>query len=224
MNCFHGIKPQIKSGILFNNTDSTGNIEFVFKALPRIVQSSPVFGSTICDVNGDGNLDIYVVQNFSGPQRETGYMHGGVSQLLLGDGSGTFEPIPPDESGLIVPGDATTLTIHDFNDDNRVDFLVGVNDGKFESFINQINAESISLRLPDFPRGKRYIGSKVWVYFSDNSLQLHEVFGGGGYLSHSTPIVFIGNVKGIKKVIIEWPDGFKEKIDIHKDLISLKSS
>ena len=215
---------ELASGILFNNTDSTGNIEFVFKALPRIVQSSPVFGSTICDVNGDGNLDIYVVQNFSGPQRETGYMHGGVSQLLLGDGSGTFEPIPPDESGLIVPGDATTLTTHDFNDDNRVDFLVGVNDGKFESFINQINAESISLRLPDFPRGKRYIGSKVWVYFNDNSLQLHEVFGGEGYLSHSAPIVFIGNVKGIKKVIIEWPDGFKEKIDIYKDLISLKSS
>ena len=65
---------ELASGILFNNTDSTGNIEFVFKALPRIVQSSPVFGSTICDVNGDGNLDIYVVQNFSGPlSAETGY-------------------------------------------------------------------------------------------------------------------------------------------------------
>ena len=89
---------ELASGLLENRTDSNGNIELVFRPLPRIVQSSPIFGSVLCDVNGDGNLDLYVVQNFSGPQRETGYMHGGVSQLLLADGSGGFEPISQDRS------------------------------------------------------------------------------------------------------------------------------
>ena len=214
---------ELASGLLENRTDSNGNIEFVFRPLPRIVQSSPIFGSALCDVNGDGNLDLYVVQNFSGPQRETGYMHGGVSQLLLGDGSGSFEPISPEKSGLVVPGDATSLTTHDLNQDGRVDFLVGVNNGKFKSFINQTSTEAYSLRLPDFPRGKRFIGSKIWVYYSDSSVQLHEAFGGEGYLSHSAPIVFIGNKKSIKKIVIQWPDGSKEEIDEYKGIKGLSS-
>jgi len=214
---------ELASGLLENRTDSNGNIEFVFRPLPRIVQSSPVFGSALCDVNGDGNLDLYVVQNFSGPQRETGYMHGGVSQLLLGDGSGSFEPISPEKSGLVVPGDATSLTTHDLNQDGRVDFLVGVNNGKFKSFINQTSTEAYSLRLPDFPRGKRFIGSKIWVYYSDSSVQLHEAFGGEGYLSHSAPIIFIGNKKSINKIVIQWPDGSKNEVDDYKRMKGLSS-
>ena len=164
-----------------------------------------------------------MVQNFSGPQRETGYMHGGVSQLLLGDGSGSFEPISPEKSGLVVPGDATSLTTHDLNQDGRVDFLVGVNNGKFKSFINQTSTESYSIRLPDFPKGKRFIGSKIWVYYSDSSVQLHEAFGGEGYLSHSAPIVFIGNKKSINKIVIQWPDGSKNEVDDYKRMNGLSS-
>ena len=54
------------------------------------------------DVNGDGHLDLYLVQNFYGPQRETGRMDGGVSLLLLGDGRGAWQPVWPSESGLVV--------------------------------------------------------------------------------------------------------------------------
>ena len=104
----------------------------------------------MCDVNGDGYLDLYVVQNFSGPQRETGYMHGGISQLLLGDGSGSFTPISSLESGLIVRGDATSLTINDLNGDGSPDFLIGVNNGNYELYINQFKTnwnEKFSVKL-----------------------------------------------------------------------------
>ena len=98
------------------------------------------------------------------------------------------------------------------NGDGSVDFLVGVNNGKYESFINQTNSDSYALRLPDFPRGKKYIGSKIWVYFNNDSVQIHELFAGGGYLSQSAPIIFIGNKKNIKKIILQWPDGTKNEI------------
>ena len=191
-----------------------GDISFEFRALPRITQSSPIFGSALCDVNSDGYLDLYVVQNFSGPQRETGYMHGGVSQLLLGDGSGSFKPVSPFESGLIVRGDAASLTINDLNGDGSPDFLIGVNNGNYELYINQFKANSFSIRLPDYPKGRKFVGSKIWVYYKDNSVQLHQLSIGGGYLSQSAPTVFIGNKKNIDKIMVEWPDGLKHELDV----------
>ena len=214
---------ELASAILINQTNAQGDISFEFRPLSRIIQASPVFGTALCDANADGNIDLYVVQNFSGPQRETGYMHGGVSQLLLGDGSGLFEPVSPAESGLIVTGDATSLTTHDMNQDGRVDFFVGVNNGKLESFINQTDSDSYVLRISEYSKKRKYIGSKFWVYYSDSSVQLHEVFAGGGYLSQSAPIVFIGNKKSIKKIIIQWPDGTKDEIDDYKSMNGLSS-
>ena len=81
----------LETGILWND----GSAGFSFKALPRIVQSSPGFGVVATDADADGNTDIYLVQNFYGPQPETGRIDGGVSILLRGDGQGTFHPIRP---------------------------------------------------------------------------------------------------------------------------------
>ena len=213
----------LASVVLINSKDLNGDVVFEFLPLPRIVQVSPVFGSSLCDVNGDGNLDLYVVQNFSGPQRETGYMKGGVSQLLLGDGTGVFKPVSPDKSGLVVSGDATTVTTHDFNGDGSVDFFVGVNNSNYELFMNQKKSDSYALRLPDFPKGRKYAGSKVWVHYKNDSIQLHELNVGGGYLSQSAPVVFLGNKKNIEKVIVQWSDGSEDEVNINKLAVSLNS-
>ena len=52
---------ELSSGVLIN--DGQGQLKF--KPLPNEVQNSPIFGIDFNDVNGDGHLDVYVVQNFS---------------------------------------------------------------------------------------------------------------------------------------------------------------
>ena len=95
--------------------DGTGKFEF--SPLPRIAQIAPGYGVELFDYNGDTNLDIYMVQNFYGPEPETGHMAGGLSQLLTGDGKGNFEPVSPQESGLVVFEDTKSLTRKDLDGD-----------------------------------------------------------------------------------------------------------
>ena len=207
----------LASGVFINQTDNQGKVRFEFQSLPRIAQASPIFGSAVCDINGDGNLDLYVVQNFFGPQRETGYMDGGVSLLLLGYGTGQFESVAPASSGLLVPGDGTSLTISDINQDQRPDFIAGVNSGKLRVFVNQTQSNSIAIRILERSEGRNHIGAKVSVIFSDGSIQLHEVSAGGGYLSQSAPVIFVGkgtSKRKVKSIHIRWPDGSIKKFTV----------
>ena len=87
----------LESGVLIND----GQGRFTFRPLPRLAQIAPGFGIVLTEVDGDGNVDLYMVQNFYGPQAETGRMAGGVSLLLRGRGDGTFVAVPPRESGLL---------------------------------------------------------------------------------------------------------------------------
>ena len=204
----------LTSGILYNQRDIGGKTKFKFVPLPRIAQASPIFGSQINDVNGDGNLDLYVVQNFFGPQRETGNMDGGVSLLMLGDGKGNFKELFPDESGLIVSGDATSLTILDFNNDNCPDYLVGINNSNFISFENKSNKKFIKINIPSLANGRNYLGSRIKVNYKSNGSQIYEFFATNGYLSQSIPIIFVATGDNLKidSIVIYWPDGSSENL------------
>ena len=95
----------LESGVFINDGG-----KFTFKPFPRLAQVAPGFGLVAGDFDGDSISDLYTVQNFYGPQAETGRMAGGVSALLKGKGDGTFAVVPPHESGLYVGGDAKSLT------------------------------------------------------------------------------------------------------------------
>ena len=88
-----------------------GNGKFAFRPLPWMAQLAPCFGVSITDIDGDGHPDIVLAQNFFGPQVETGRFDGGLSVLLRGDGKGGFSEVWPKESGIVVTGDAKSLTV-----------------------------------------------------------------------------------------------------------------
>lgn len=197
----------LESGVLLNE----GAGRFRFRPLPRLAQIAPGFGVVVTEVDGDGKPDLYLVGNFFSPQAETGRMDGGVSLLLKGIGDGSFAPVPPKESGLLVPGDAKSLATTDLNGDGWADFIVGVNDSQPLVFENRGAAHPapLNIRLAGPPGNPTAIGARVTVLRTDGTTQTAEVQAGGGYLSQSSPVLTfgLGETGQAKEVQVRWPNG-----------------
>jgi hypothetical protein len=122
----------LESGVLLNN----GRAVFEFVPLPALAQIAPARDLALVDVDGDGRLDLIMAQNDFYPQLETGRMDGGVSLLLLGNGKGGFEPVPPAKSGILIPEEARRLAVTDLNGDGHPDLVFAVSGGGFRAFVN----------------------------------------------------------------------------------------
>ena len=197
----------LESGVFINN----GNAQFTFHPLPRLAQISPGFGVVLTEVDGDGQLDLYLVQNFFGPQRETGRLAGGVSLLLTGNGDGTFEPVWPNRSGLVVSGDAKGLAAVDINNDGWIDLAVTVNDAPTQVFENKGHPKNrtVTVRLQGLPGNPTAVGSRVTVHMDDQTTQTAEVHAASSYLSQSAaPLIFgMGPSAHIQTLSVRWPNG-----------------
>lgn len=117
-----------ESGMLINESRD-GNPHFSFRPFPALAQIAPCRGMVFFDANADGSPDLFLSQNFFGPQRETGRMDGGVGLLLTGDRTGQFTPVWPDLSGIVVPGDMRACHALDLNADGLTDLVVAQNNG-----------------------------------------------------------------------------------------------
>ncbi|MGK0185918.1 MAG: hypothetical protein ACI9R3_001701, partial [Verrucomicrobiales bacterium] len=198
----------LESGILINVTIAGQLPAFEFEPLPRLAQIAPVFGIAFSEVNGDGHPDLIIAQNFDGPQRETGRMAGGVSLLLVGDGAGEFTPVWPDQSGIVVGSDATSLTVADWNHDGAPDLFFGVNSGPqamFQKSSQPINNSTLCVRLP----ADILPGTRVSIELKNGTSRIAEHYAGGGYLSQSPALVFfsMGNsaIEQVKHIRLQGP-------------------
>jgi hypothetical protein len=195
----------LESGVLIND----GKGRFTFKPLPRLAQIAPGFGVVFTEIDGDGRPDLCLVQNFYSPQAETGQMDGGLGLLLTGKGDGTFDPVWPARSGLVVAADAKSLTTADLNGDGRLDFVVGVNNGPAQCYIaSSATAAPVTVRLRGAKGNPTAVGARVTLHLDDGSRQTAEVQAGGGYLSQSSPSLAFGRgTRQVKSVEVRWPLG-----------------
>ncbi|WP_373512497.1 VCBS repeat-containing protein [Persicitalea sp.] len=92
----------LESMVLLNQ----GQGKFTKVPLTRIAQQSPVFGIVPHDFNQDGHLDLVLSGNFYPNEVHEGRQDASRGLLLLGDGKGSFQPLPPYQSGLNLKGDA----------------------------------------------------------------------------------------------------------------------
>ena len=209
---------RMESSILINR----GGGVFDMEALPRLAQISPAFGVSLRDINLDGRLDCYLVHNHFNPTEDIGIMGSGLSLLLRGTGDKKrpFAEVWPRESGLEVPGDAKSLSAVDLNRDGLEDFVVGLNNGSPEIFINDTarlsNCHPLKVRLKFGKGNENGIGSRITVKAGDLPLQTREVLSGGGYLSQSgSDAVFAvpNNAGAPVEITVRWPDGKTSSVE-----------
>ena len=150
-----------------------------------------------------------MVQNFFSPQAETGRMDGGLSCLLLGDGHGHFEPVWPDESGLVVPFDAKSLVVADTNQDGLNDFVVGVNNGGTQVFERRPSERPwVRLQLQGRAGNPRAAGARVEIRLANQEIHVFETHCGNGYLSQSASRIELATQgSAVEQVVVYWPDG-----------------
>ncbi len=203
----HLTATQLASGVFLND----GHGHFTFRELPRLAQTSPIFGAAVCDFDGDGNMDILAVQNFFGPQVETGRFDGGVGVLLRGDGKGGFTAMTPAHSGVFIPGEARAVAVADLNADGWPDAIVTRPNASVLTLIDRgvKSGHSFSLKLVGQTGNADAIGARVTIRLKDGSVRVAELAAGSGYLSQSEPLLFFGYASGNPPVSIEvcWPDG-----------------
>ncbi|WOO40940.1 FG-GAP-like repeat-containing protein [Rubellicoccus peritrichatus] len=197
----------LETGILIND----GKGHFSFTPLPRLAQISPSYGVVIEDLDADGFADIVLAQNFFNPQAETGRMDGGLSLFLKGNGDGTFKPLMPYESGIVVPADAKGLALIDLNQDKQLDLVFSANDSPAYSFINENEGgrEIIVVTLKDHAGNPSAIGARVTALDETLSPKVAEIRSSGGYLSQENGVLYFTSQdpEAVARVQVRWPDG-----------------
>jgi hypothetical protein len=104
---------------------------------------------------------------------------------------GYFKAVWPKESGFSVPGDAKSLILIDWNDDARLDLLVGRNNDTMLAFRNETDqgATPMMVNLRGSRKNPYAIGAKVTAVMSDRSSLMRECYAGNSYLSQSSPSI-----------------------------------
>ncbi|HEY4300786.1 MAG TPA: FG-GAP-like repeat-containing protein [Candidatus Didemnitutus sp.] len=198
---------ELRSGVFLSQPDGT----YRFEPLPRIAQIAPLQGIVAGDFDGDGHADIYAVQNSYAPIPSVGRFDGGLSQLLLGDGRGNFTPVPPGQSGLLVPGDAKALAVLSLGREGWPGFLVTRNDDSGLAFRNDgvPGHHSLQIKLRGPVGNPTAVGARVMVELSDGSVVAREIYAGSGYYSQSTASAFVGypDANPPRKIRVRWPSG-----------------
>src|SRR5207249_362957 len=138
---------------------------FTFHPLPRLAQNAPSFGIVATEIDGDGHPDLLIAQNFSQAQFDNGRMRGGLGLMLRGHGDGSFDVVPPTESGVLVPQDARSIGLVDSGSRTGPLMVIGCNDG--DAILLAPKPERVNRLFPVRLRGPRGnptgIGAKVTI-------------------------------------------------------------
>jgi hypothetical protein len=190
---------EFRSGVFLSQPDGT----YRFEPLPRLAQIAPITGVVAGDFDGDGQADIYAVQNSPAPNPAVGRLDGGLSQLLRGDGHGRFTPVPPAESGLLVGGETKAVALRDFDQDGWPDFLVTRQNGEQVAYSNRglPDRHSLAVRLRGPVGNPAGLGARIIFTLADGTTQAAEVQTEAGcffgYTATQSP----------RQISVRWPDG-----------------
>ena len=112
--------------------ENQGQGRFTMRSLPNEAQVSSINDMLIDDFDQDGHADVLVAGNLYVSEIETPRNDAGMGLLLRGDGQGSFQPIPAQQSGVVLPYDVKKLAVATTPTAKFI--LCAVNDGPLQSF------------------------------------------------------------------------------------------
>ena len=160
--------------------ENNNNHGFTIKLLPAKAQFAPIYGTSICDCDNDGNLDVMMVGNSLSTQIEMGHEDALNGLILRGDGKGNFTAKTAKESGFYAPYDAKSLAR--LSGDGFEVMLVGNNLNNMNALRMRNNGKTLKLAPNEY---------KIVLTLSNGQKQVIENGYGMGYLSQNSRVVRI---------------------------------
>ena len=199
--------------MLFLNSGKT----FTARPLPLQAQVSPVFGIAVGDLNADGEEDLVLTQNLFSTGKDTSRYDAGQGSVLLGQGDGTFDPLPAGASGLNLEGEGRGAALCDFDHDGRLDLAAAQNSGPTKIYRNASSTAGIRIAAhagSDNPHG---IGASIRLRYENGQLgPAHEIRAGEGYWSQASPVVILGMRGKVRALEVRWPDGSRQTVPLEE--------
>jgi hypothetical protein len=126
---------------------------------------------------------------------------------LRGNGHGSLQPVPGQESGIKVYGEQRGAALCDYDHDGRVDLVVTQNGNQTRLFHNVGAKPGLRVRLVG-PAGNPWgIGAVVRLDYGERLGPAREVHGGSGYWSQDGPVQVLGMAQAPVGIWVRWPGG-----------------
>jgi enediyne biosynthesis protein E4 len=180
---------------------------FRAQELPREAQFAPAFSVNVADLDGDGNEDVFLSQNFFDVQPELARIDAGVGLWLRGDGSGGLAPVPSARSGIRVYGEQRGAALGDYDEDGRVDLVVTQNGAPTKLYHNIGAAPGLRVRLKGPPGNPSGIGAVLRLQFKDRQGPAREIHAGSGYWSQDSLVQVMSTPSTPESLWVRWPGG-----------------
>jgi hypothetical protein len=176
------------------------------------------FGTDWFDYDNDGWLDLFIANgavNIIEAQRGQAAPYRMTNQLFRNTGRGQFE----ETSAAAGPAFARAeigrgAAFGDIDNDGDIDIVVTNNNGPVRLLINQSRGHHwLQVRLQQDSRQRFALGARVGVERAGRPTIWRRVKTDGSYLSASDVRVHVGlgSSTAIDAVIVEWPDGHRER-------------
>jgi hypothetical protein len=180
---------------------------YVPMALPAEAQWAPAFAVKVADLDGDGNEDIFLAQNFFATRPGLPRLDAGTGLWLRGMGGTNLVSVPVTESGLRVFGEQRGAAFADFDRDGRIDIVISQNGAATKLLRNQRARPGLRVRLAGPPGNADGIGAAIRLRFGERWGVWREVHGGSGYQSFDSAVEVLATPQAPSEVVVRWPGG-----------------
>ena len=192
----------LDSTVFFNRGD-----RFEAHPMPKEAQMAPAFAVCVGDMDGDGQEDIFLSQNFFATQPETPRYDAGRGLWLKGDGGGGFKAVPGQESGVNVYGEQRGAALCDYDGDGRVDLVLTQNGAETKLYHNVGAKPGLRVRLEGPAGNPAGIGAQVRLICGQQAGPVREIHAGSGYWSQDSTVQVLGTLQPPTQIWVRWPGG-----------------